>query len=302
MYQTPNGSEIDILSKGLWNLLKKHLGHFPYHIFREDPVTLASPYDHIVFQFDDLNAEADKTPENEEDKQARADLKLLLDTIRTSSGDEKLDKYFKMRPNYKKPKPNTIQFDDLWTVFPPGTLIYGRPFQNQHQVFVVKDNLMLWPWRGQDYREHASWKLEAWSYDWKDGSFGRTLFTLPFEQFDGHLPLTSLPYYPFELHPERDAVREELIARGKRFRKICNSDNDSRLFDYRGDSILENKGFSGMKHDDDDSNEMDFRSNSSFQLAEMARFGYPQRRLSDNTNKTISVDVSIHLLRRRKCD
>ncbi|KAI8180185.1 hypothetical protein K4K52_013037 [Colletotrichum sp. SAR 10_76] len=142
-YQTPNRSEIDIVSKNLWNLLKKYLGHFPYHIFREDPVTLSSPYDAIIYEYDDLLAEAEKAEEDEENMQARKDLKLLLDTIRTSSGDEKLDKYFKMRPNYKKATPNTIQFEDLWTVFPPGMLVYGKPFQGEDQVFVVKDNQMF---------------------------------------------------------------------------------------------------------------------------------------------------------------
>ncbi|KAF6802117.1 AAA family [Colletotrichum sojae] len=205
-FQTPNGSEIDIVSEDLWNLLKKHLGHFPYHIFREDPVTLSSPYDHIVHQYDDLLAEAEKAEEDGENKQARKDLKLLLDTIRTSSGDEKLDKYFKMRPNYKKQTPNTIQFEDLWTVFPPGMLVYGNPFQGQDQVFVVKDNQIIWPWKGPGMREPLPWKLDAWSYDWKDGSFNRTLFTLEFEQFDGHLPLTSLPFYPFDLHNDKEKL------------------------------------------------------------------------------------------------
>ncbi|KAH6697478.1 hypothetical protein F5X68DRAFT_257633 [Plectosphaerella plurivora] len=296
-YQTPNGSEIDILSKDLWSLLKQHLGHYPYHIFREDPVTLASPYEHIVFHFDELNVEADKASEDEEKKLARTDLKLLLDTIRTSSGDEKLDKYFKIRPNYKKPNPNTIQFDDLWTVFPPGTLVYGRPFQNQHQVFVVKDNQSPWPWAGQGYREHQTWKLDVWSYDWKDRCFSRTLFTLVFEQFDGHLPLTSLPFYPFDLHPERDEVRKELIDRGKEFRGICSSDNNSRLFDYRGNSILENKGFSGMKHDDEDSKDYDMRSSSSYHMLQMAQmYGYLQRRPTETGDQTVSVDIQSRVM------
>ncbi|KAF0314836.1 AAA family [Colletotrichum asianum] len=246
-YQTPNRSEIDIVSKNLWNLLKRYLGHFPYHIFREDPVTLSSPYDAIIYEYDDLLAEAEKAEEDEENMQARKDLKLLLDTIRTSSGDEKLDKYFKMRPNYKKPTPNTIQFEDLWTVFPPGMLVYGKPFQGEDQVFVVKDNQMFWPWRDPSMREPLPWKLDAWSYDWKDGTFSRTLFTLEFEQFDGHLPLTSLPFYPFDLCEEQEKIREKLIERGQTFRKICNARNDTRLFDYLGLSILETKGFSGMK-------------------------------------------------------
>ncbi|UNI23973.1 hypothetical protein JDV02_009758 [Purpureocillium takamizusanense] len=254
-YPESNSSEIEIISLGLWNLLKERLGHWPYHTFRDAPVTLKSPFEPLVFHFDDLSGWAAEPPKDETDKQAREDLRILLETISGGlSGDERLDRYFKTRSNYKRQQPGTIQFEDLWTVFPPGTLVYGRPFQGEDQVFLVNDCLESWPWKESPYsggRDLAPWKLYAWSYDWKDGSFRRTQFTLVFEKFDGHVPLTSLPFYPFELHEKHDIVRDKLIERGKEFRKICESKEDSRLFEYSGKAILEKKGFSGMKYDDD---------------------------------------------------
>ncbi|RYP63751.1 hypothetical protein DL769_006878 [Monosporascus sp. CRB-8-3] len=154
-------------------------------------------------------------------------------------------------------------------------LVYGQPFQGEDQVFVVKVNCGTWPWRGQSRRggrERPSWELDAWSYDWKDGSFSRTLFTLVFEHFDGHLPLTSLPFYPFEQHPEQDVVYARLVDRGKKFREICEAKEGSRLFEYNGKTILEKKGFSGMKHDDGAVADLDFRSSSSFNLTDIASF------------------------------
>jgi hypothetical protein len=252
-------SEIDITNPDLWTLLKDKLSHYPYHIYRDSPVTLYSPYESIVFEFDALMkvTEAESSSETGTEKRTREDLKLLLDTISGgSSGDEKLDKYFKVRQGYKKQTPETIQFDDLWTVFQPGTLVYGQPFQGQPQVFVVKDNFRPWPWQRPDQRARggarsATWELDAWSYDWRDGSFSRCLFVLNFDHFEGHLPLTSLPYYPFELHPEYEAKRAELIARGRSFRKICEAKQGSRLFDYRGRSVLEKKGLSVSRQDDE---------------------------------------------------
>ncbi|RYP63894.1 hypothetical protein DL771_009069 [Monosporascus sp. 5C6A] len=294
-YPLQNNSEIDIVSPDLWALLKEHLGHYPYHIFRDSPVTLYSPYEPIVFQFDDLRAEAAKSSG---DKKVKEDLTLLLDTIAGgSSGDEKLDKYFKMRPSYKKQRPGTIQFEDLWTVFSPGMLVYGRPFQDEAQVFVVKDNRVAWPWRAQSRRggrELAPWELDAWSYDWKDGSFSRTLFTLVFEHFDGHLPLTSLPFYPFELHSEHDAVYAKLVDRGKEFRKICEPKEGSRLFEYKGKTILEKKGFSGMKYDDEAVADLDFRSSSSFQLTDIANLvGFGHGRITDSAVPPIQSRVMV---------
>ncbi|RYP48745.1 hypothetical protein DL768_005402 [Monosporascus sp. mg162] len=300
-YPLQNSSEIDITSPDLWALLKEHLGHYPYHIFRDSPVTLSSPYEPIVFQFDDLRKAA-KPSEDDKKKQAREDLALLLDTISGgSSGDEKLDKYFKMRSNYKKQRPETIQFEDLWTVFPPGMLVYGRPFQGEDQVFVVKDNREPWPWRGQSRRgghELAPWELDAWSYDWKDGSFSRTLFTLVFEHFDGHLPLTSLPFYPFEMHGERDAVYARLVDRGKKFRMICESKEASRLFQYEGRTILEKKGFSGMKYDDEAVADLDFRPSSSFPLTNIAGLvGLGQGRITGSAVSPVkSSDVQSRVM------
>ena len=260
-YQGENNSEIEIINPGLWSLLRHHLGHYPYHILRDTaPGTLYSPYEHIVFYFDELKDAAAMTSTSEEDKLARDDLSKLLKVISDgASGDVKLDKYFKLRPNYKKAMDNsteseTVQFIDLWTVFPPGMLVYGKPFQGQEQVFLVRDNRFTWPEKDYFRRggaEYIPWKLDAWSYDWKDGSFRRTDLTLLFEYFDGHLPLTSLPFAPLDVHPDRDSIMDRLIRRGKEFRRICESKEDERLFHYDGKAVAEQKGFSGMKNDDE---------------------------------------------------
>jgi hypothetical protein len=139
--------------------------------------------------------------ETDSGMKAREDLSLLLDTISGgSTGDEKLDKYFKMRTWYKSQTPETIQFDDLWTVFKPGMLVYGSPYLGAHQVFLVKGNSAPWPayeQRGGNLTA-MPWEFEAWSYDWSLPALTRTFFVLQVSQFEGHRPLTSLPYCPFE--------------------------------------------------------------------------------------------------------
>lgn len=243
-------SELTIINTHLWDLLKAQLGWYPYHVFRGSAVTLYSPYEHIVFQWDSLLKEADREVEKEDDKLARQDLKALLDIISGGkSGDTMLDKYFQNRKTYSENKEKTVQFDDLWTVFPPGSLVYGRPFQNQDQVFVVKDSPRSWPVKR--HGETLPFLLQAWSYDWKDESFARKSFTLKFQSFEGYRPLTSLEYFPFELHPEQERIQEALVERGKRFRDFCIADEGSRMFDYHGHAIPEKKGFSGMSQDDD---------------------------------------------------
>lgn len=246
-------SEIDVKNPKLWDLLKKHLRPYPDHIFSESPVTLYSPYEFIVFHWDRLQqvVNEDGGGDNNDDRQARVDLKLLLDTIEgSSSGDKELVRYFQARPTYKKQENETIQFKDLWTIFAPGTLIYGKPFQNEDQVFLVKDNRGTWPMRDDRTRENFPFELDVWSYDWKNDSFGRSTFVIKIPNFEGHRPLIALEYFPFELHAQYITIRETLIQRGKKFRKFCNGIKGMRMFDYKGNAIPEKKGFSGMKGED----------------------------------------------------
>jgi hypothetical protein len=249
-----DSSEIDIVNPDLWELLQGHLGDYPWHTFRGSPVTLHSPFETLIFEWDALKKAAAQAPKDEQDKQAREDLGLLLDVISGgSSGDAKLDKYFKVRDVYVKQE--TVQFDDLWTIFPPGTLVYGKPFQNQDQLFIVQDNAGTWPEHDSRPQQLLPWKLICWTYDWTGEMFQRIAFTLVFEPYDGHKPIPALPYCPFELlqlhSKESKDIKESLAKRGRRFRELCNAKEGSRLFEYKGNSIFGKKGFSGLVQDED---------------------------------------------------
>lgn len=247
-------SEIDILNLKLWDLLKENLGAYPYHIFRGPPVTLYSPYEGVIFGWNALEKAASQEPKDDEDKQAREDLALLLKILSDgASGDSKLDKYFKARD--ASTKEESVHFDDLWTIFPPGKLVYGQPFQHQNQVFVVIDNQSPWPRRSD---RGTPWKLSCWSYDWTGEKFQRIMFTLVFDHYEGLRPITALPYYPFELHRDREEIEDELIERGRKFRNLCKAKEGSRLFEYKGDTIFGKKGFAGIVGNEDVSSILDF--------------------------------------------
>ncbi|EQB46725.1 hypothetical protein CGLO_14201 [Colletotrichum gloeosporioides Cg-14] len=249
-----DGSEIEVVSQPLWSLLKEHLGDYPYHVFRGPSVPLNSPYEAIIFGWEKLQMAANQDPRDEEDKQARDDLKTLLDVISSgSSGDANLDKYFQFRDVYRQG--NTIQFVDLWTVFPPGTLVYGTPFQGQDQVFLVQDNYGAWPERSDRPQQFLPWELDCWIYDWNGESFQRTAYTLLFDHFDGQKPLSSLPYRPFGHGNSDESLKEMLIDRGKRFRTLCTAKKGNQLFEYAGDAIFGKKGVSGLVQDDGEDNE-----------------------------------------------
>ena len=243
-------AEIEIMNEALWELLKELLSHYPYHLFQGPPITLNSPYEPLILYWDKLEEAAKKTPINDRDGRARSDLKLLLETIKSSSGDPKLDKYLKNKDANKEQ--NTVTFETLWTIFPPGTLVYGKPFQGQDQLFLVQDNARTWPTiRRGSALEQPSWALVCWSYDWDGKTFRRAALNLEFEYFEGQKPITALQYYPFELHRDKIAVKKDLIDRGQLYRRLCTSSPGSRMFYYDGDAIFVKQGFSSAQNDEE---------------------------------------------------
>ena len=228
----------------MWKLLQKLLSHYPTHTFHGDPAPISSPYEAFVLNWDKLEKAAEEPCLDEEEKQARLDLKLLLDTVSSESGDEKLDKYFKIRVSLKEQK--LVTFDTLWISFPPGALIYGKPFLGQDQIFIVQDNIRSWP-RLND----KTWTLTCWTYDWDGQMFRRWALDVEIDQFDSQKPITSLPYYPLEYHPQAHELRMRLAERGRMYKKVCNTKQGLRMFDYKGEVVFGKKGFSGISRDDD---------------------------------------------------
>lgn len=130
-----NNSEIEIESLPLWDLLKNLLAAYPYHIYRGNPQTLGSPYEAMITNWDRLVKASEDTTI---DGYVRESLRALLDAISNGSGDPQLDENFKNRAANKEQ--NLTTFQTLWTLFPPGCLVYGKIFQGQDELFIVEDN------------------------------------------------------------------------------------------------------------------------------------------------------------------
>ena len=241
-----NDGELEIVSRDLWSLLKTLLSHYPYHIFQGDPVTINSPYEGLILNWEKLEKAANESSSDEKVDQARKDLKLLLDAISSGSGDQKLDKYFKIRDSHKEQK--LVTFESLWTLFAPGTLVYGKPFLGQDQVFIVHDNINPWPLNG---RKTPTWTLQCWTYDWNGKTFKRMALRLHIESFEGTRPISSLPFYPLDYHQEPEVLKKRLSERGAKYKRFCTAKEGSRMFDYKGDAVFGKRGFSGVTGGDD---------------------------------------------------
>ncbi|KAJ3835210.1 AAA family ATPase [Lentinula raphanica] len=243
-------SELEITGIELRNLLKGLLRHYPYHIFIGETVSISSPYECLVLNWDLLEEEARKQGTTADDQIARNDLKLLLETISDTS-DPKLEDYFWTRPHLKETE--SITFDTLWTIFPPGTLVHATPFLKLDQLFIVQDYQTTWPnTDNARSKRQLVWRLDCWTYDWNGQFFQRYGITLEIEYFEGFKPISALSVRPFNSVDNRAAIKKRLIERGELFRKYCTTPKDSRMFKYSGKAFLDKSGFRGVTSGYDD--------------------------------------------------
>ncbi|KAI9686388.1 MAG: hypothetical protein M1822_003733 [Bathelium mastoideum] len=240
--------DIIIYDEGLRGLLYKLLPHYPAH-WRGEIVTIPSPYEAIILNWDLLweQSEPEKECGDNNSRQVRADLRELLETLQKSSGDLKLDKYLQNRNSYQKER--CITFEALWTIFPPGTIVYGHLFLKRDQIFIVQDNYRPWPKVDPTRRSGSTswWRLRCWTYDYDGEVFSRRAITLDFEEFENTKPIASLPFLPLDEHERRTEIEDALFKRGEAFRKYCTTTTNNRMYGYDGDAIFDSAGFRGVK-------------------------------------------------------
>ena len=177
-------------------------------------------------------------------EKATADLKLLLDEVRRTPG---LESYFNGAREMQE-KTNTVSFDYLWTIFPPGELVFSSAtFMDRPQAFIVK-------YCQYNYKRKVNsgekWILECWTYDWNGTNFYRAPVEFFFEDFKGTKSITSLPCYPLKFHRDSsddpnsagginfgEAMKQRLIKRGERYRELCLKQKGRQIFDYEGDLL-----------------------------------------------------------------
>ena len=270
-----NYSEITINDDGLTALLLHALGHEPWlrHMKSLSFLSLFEPIVHNWSMLDDLANNNTSNPivldlhrelENKSNasaatsgdqlaplkaagslEKARADLRLLLDEVCRTPG---LELYFNSAREMQE-KTSTISFEYLWTIFPPGELVVGKPFMDRWQAFTVK-------YCSESYKKKRNtgekWILECWTYDWNGTFFRRVPVVFSFDEFKATKSITSLPCYPLKFHPDKsdsvggqgsgEALKQDLIKRGERYRELCLKRKGRQIFDYEGELLARGTG------------------------------------------------------------
>ena len=270
-----NYSEITINDDGLTSLLLHALGHEPWlrHMKTLSFLSLFEPIIHNWSVLDDLANNDTSKPivrdlhrelENKGNisaatsgdqlaplratgslEKAKADLRMLLDEVCRTPG---LELYFNSAREMQE-KTSTVSFEYLWTIFPPGELVVGKPFMDRWQAFTVK-------YCSEGYKRKRNsgekWILECWTYDWNGTFFRRVPVEFAFDEFKATKSITSLPCYPLKFHSDNsdgvggqnsgEALKQDLVKRGERYRELCLKRKGRQIFDYEGELLARGTG------------------------------------------------------------
>ncbi|KAI8941869.1 hypothetical protein NX059_003066 [Plenodomus lindquistii] len=137
-----------------------------------------------------------------------AQCKLLLSYI-----DEDYDATRKaLKPMLKA---GTITYDLVWALFKPNTIAFTPTYTNKDdpRCFKVDFTYEYESWMtGQ-----KSWVIDGRYLEYDGKTFGLGDHQVTVSAFKGHRKITSLSAYPLKYHKDPAAIKEQLIARGKKF-------------------------------------------------------------------------------------
>ncbi|PYI10656.1 P-loop containing nucleoside triphosphate hydrolase protein [Aspergillus sclerotiicarbonarius CBS 121057] len=232
------GSNAIISSSGLENLIKSTC--------RPSSVTsynsFSDKFDILVWDWEKLE-EAASAGDAESPNVDAADLQLLLERVRSTS---ELESYFQKRDQWAKNA--EIPFEYLWTLFPPGEMVYSHVVFDCPQVFIAREYTYE-DYRARNGTDKSYFSLTCWSYDWNGETFNRVSATLNIDKYTGAKAINTLKLYPLKNYVDRngnpsvDELRDSLRKRGEKFRDFCVARKGSQLFYCDGPIISKETGY-----------------------------------------------------------
>jgi hypothetical protein len=196
-------NSLHVHPQALRELLADVIGKYPGSPIDADEVEIAEPYHSLFYYREQLEAEGLKR--FAEDSESREQLQLLLNWIKTHF---ELDIAAHKRCTTQEHK--AIAYDRLWTLFPPGTIVYSN-FLSQNRAFRVVSNYY------ETSETSPSLNISTDFVDFNGEKLGTRRLELSIPKYQGTQTLSEIGILPIDLLDDASDVREELLNRGRRF-------------------------------------------------------------------------------------
>ncbi len=107
-----------------------------------------------------------------------------------------------------------ITFEHLWTIFQPGSVVVSRYSGTVSAYEFVSGSF-------EETQCGKAYQLELHCIDWSGENFGRYTERVNLYEFKGTKSISSLAAFPLAFHPEKRAMRQRLISRGRKWEELA---------------------------------------------------------------------------------
>ncbi|KAH7025491.1 P-loop containing nucleoside triphosphate hydrolase protein [Macrophomina phaseolina] len=153
-----------------------------------------APFKEVWFRWEELGKEVRACEEG-----VREHLSLFYNTLNEEIRD--------LKRTLADLGPGRIIFELLWTLFPPGAIVYSK-IAGHDRILRVKTTKSYAP---------LSFDLSCRFIDWDGDSFGLAKETIEIPYFRNAKSVQDLKAYPVEHHRSHKQLEEVLVERGKKF-------------------------------------------------------------------------------------
>ncbi|KAI0976983.1 P-loop containing nucleoside triphosphate hydrolase protein [Xylaria arbuscula] len=197
-----NGMQLYVNPQPLRQLLKDVIGDFYSDPINVNDVKISEPYTALFYYRTRLKKVGRKR--FKEDEESLSQLNLLLEWI---------DMHFKADIEAYEAciagGVKAIAFDHLWTLFRPDSIVHSE-VSEQHRAFTVFSS-----W--YDSGEVPAFVIITNYKDWDGELIGQRKKEFFIPKYQGNRDLRSLDVRPLDLHHDAKHIREDLLARGRKF-------------------------------------------------------------------------------------
>jgi hypothetical protein len=186
---------IVIQSPLLKTALKKIFDDYPGMFIGASDLEVEAPFKPFVHRWQEF-VDTCKHNDNEETKNH---LNLLLSAL-----EPELEKTFAKINDFKTH--GSIKWDDLWMIFNPGSFFFSNE-RGIERIYKLSRTEV----------SHRFFMLHGLYIDYDGNKFGHAVDLIAIEMFEGSVNSSDLGAYPLDSHPEKDAVVQRLVKRGRKF-------------------------------------------------------------------------------------
>jgi hypothetical protein len=195
--------EIVVQSPLIRDALGSVLDNYPGITTGISNLTFSPPFEPFVHRWVKFRA----VLEREQDPKRKAHIELLYRILEEELSDQ-------IRARDDLIAHGVITFDYLYMIFEPGSIIYSSKHGQPCAVRLVRGNY------GTDACGGRFYNLQCEYVDWDGARFGLGTTYIRVGAFDGTTPITSISALPAIYHPDRHALRDKLIERGREFERL----------------------------------------------------------------------------------